>query len=66
MTSSAEPEREKAGVSETLERSQETIDDAKDAAREALGDNSPTSDVDIPGTGEGLEADAEDVAPRPN
>ncbi|HET9873040.1 MAG TPA: hypothetical protein VFP89_10670 [Propionibacteriaceae bacterium] len=53
--------------SEALDRSAEAIEEGRDAAREALGDGYiPGSDVDAPGTGDGLEAGEADVAPRPN
>lgn len=67
MTDPSEPDRADTANTEALERSQEAIDEGHAAAREALDDYSPTSEVDIPGTGEGLEADDDDeVAPRPN
>lgn len=63
---SFEPDMEETGRSESLDRSQEAIDDAKEAARAAMEDPAPDSDLDVPGVGEGLEEDQEDVAPRPN
>ncbi len=64
MTSSSEPD---TGATDALERSQQAIDEGNEAAREALGDQSPTSDLDVPATGDGLEAQEEgEVAPRPN
>ena len=50
-----------------LERSQQALDEARDAARAALDDVSPAAEMDTPGTGEGLEEhDEGDLAPRPN
>lgn len=49
-----------------LERSQQAIDEARDAVKGALQDTEPDPDLDMPATGEGLESDEQDVAPRPN
>lgn len=67
MTSQPGTDMSEGGDSEALERSQQAIDEGNEAAREALDDEAfPGGDLDAPGTGEGLEADEEDVAPRPN
>lgn len=67
MTSSTEPDPGETGGTEALERSRESLDEAREAARGALGDDYiPGSDVDVPGTGDGLEAGEPDVAPRPS
>jgi hypothetical protein len=66
MTSSSGSKSGGSDPKEALERSQEAIDEAKDAARNALRDSYPGSDMDAPGTGEGLEANEKEVAPRPN
>lgn len=63
MSSSSGPE---AGEADALARSQQAIDEGNEAARVALDDPSLANDLDVPATGEGLEADEEDVAPRPN
>ncbi len=63
MSSSTDPD---AVDTDALERSQDAIDEGNEAAREALSDESPTDELDVPATGDGLESDEEDVAPRPN
>jgi hypothetical protein len=55
-----------AGESDLLARSQQAIDEGHEAAREALSDMSPADELDVPATGDGLESNEEDVAPRPN
>jgi hypothetical protein len=65
MTSDSAPETD-GGDSSALERSQEAIDEGREAANKALDDPSLASELDTPGTGEGLEEDQEDVTPRPN
>jgi hypothetical protein len=67
MTTS-EPDAGEAGDSGALERSQEAINDAKSAAKDALADDYyPGSDLDAPATGDGLDSQQdEEVAPRPN
>ena len=62
---SSAPESENGGT-EALDRAQGSIDEAKDAARTALDDPAFDSDLDVPGVGDGLEEDQEDVTPRPS
>jgi hypothetical protein len=55
-----------AGGSEQLERSEELIGQARDAAHEALSDTPPAENLDAPGIGDGLDAEQEQPVPRPN
>ena len=64
---SAGAETGEPGDTAALDRSRQALGEAKEAARDALADESPTDELDVPGTGEGLEStDDGDVAPRPN
>jgi hypothetical protein len=54
------------GGAEELERSEQLIDEAKDAAREALSDTPPAENLDVPATGTGLDEEGPEVTPRPN
>jgi len=63
--SSTEPQPDESGGSAALDKSRESLAEAKDAARKVFEGDEP-ADLDAPGTGEGLESDEEDVAPRPN
>jgi hypothetical protein len=54
------------GGAEQLERSEELIDEAKDAAREALSDTPPAENLDVPATGTGLDEAGEQPTPQPN
>ncbi|HEX8511299.1 MAG TPA: hypothetical protein VF635_17610 [Propionibacteriaceae bacterium] len=66
MTTSGQDPSE-IGDSGPLERSQDSIEEAKSAAKDALADDYyPGSDLDAPATGDGIESDEHDVAPRPN
>ena len=54
-----------AGAAEQLDRSEQLIEEARGAAREALPDTSSDDDLDAPSTGRGVPAD-EPVTPGPN
>ena len=60
------PEHDDTDGGEALARSREALDEAREAAREALDEPAEGGDLDAPGTGDGLESDEPDVAPRPN
>lgn len=63
----AVPDPSEIGDPTALEESQQAIDEAKSAAKSALADDYyPGSDLDAPATGDGLESEEQDVAPRPN
>ena len=49
-----------------LDRSREAIDEGWVAAKDALDDDSPGDDLDVPATGTGLDEEHEEVTPRPN
>jgi hypothetical protein len=55
-----------ASGAEELERSEQLIDEAKDAAPEALSDTPPAEHLDVPATGTGLDEEGQEVTPRPN
>ena len=63
MTTS-EPELSDAGGTEALDRSREAIDEAKEAARLAMGDSLP--DLEIPGSGRDADTGQGEVTPRPS
>ena len=65
MTDASGPEQGGEVSSEALVRSQEAIDEAREATRGALSD--PLVDgVEATGAGGGAESTQDDVAPRPN
>lgn len=60
MTNEPDPE-----AAQQLEHSEELIDEARNAAHDALPDTASDEDLDAPSTSEGLPAD-EPVTPGPN
>lgn len=64
MTSS-EPEAGEAVDTDALDRAQQAIDEGNEAAKKALNSDHLGDELDVPATGDGLESDEQEVAPRP-
>jgi hypothetical protein len=64
MTSS-EPDTGEAVHTDALDRAQEAIDEGNEAAKKALDGDHLGDELDVPATGDGLESDEQEVAPRP-
>ena len=66
MTSTSDADMTEPVDTTALDRSREAIDEGREAAREALDDDTPTEELEVPAAGGDAPADGDEVTPRPS